>query len=198
MGGFPHAVFGRTRWRVFYRFHTAGRPWDTMISMKRSHSFQASTRHPRWPRRSCSTISIHRIASALLRRALLRSARKSRLTSSPRVFFWARFSSCSTAAVKAVSRRGGGPKGCRCPLVFELWCPRQLFLPIPAASLREECYRKLSTGGTHGKRYARYSTAVERRSFGRNIDQLVCHDASPLLHPPLERTHAETYAGEPG
>jgi hypothetical protein len=81
--------------------------------------------------------------------------------------------------------------------VFELWCPRQLFLPIPAASLREECYRKLSTGGTHGKRYARYSTAVERRSFGRNIDQLVCHDASPLLHPPLERTHAETYAGEP-
>ena len=66
--------------------------------------------------------------------------------------------------------------------MFELWCPRQLFLPIPAASLREECYRKLSTGGTHGKRYARYSTAVERRGFGRNIDQLVCHDASPLLH----------------
>ena len=66
----------------------------------------------------------------------------------------------------------------------------------PVASSRNVTENS-APGVTHGERYARYSTAVERRGFGRNIDQLVCHDASPLLHPPLERTHAGTYAGEP-
>jgi hypothetical protein len=38
------------------------------------------------------------------------------------------------------------------------------------------------------QRYFRRSIGDRQRCLGRGIDQLVGHDASPLLHPPLQRT----------
>ena len=44
--------------------------------------------------------------------------------------------------------------------------------------------KKSALGVTHGHRYFRHSIVVWQRSFGRGVDQLVGHDASP----PLQRT----------
>ena len=65
--------------------------------------------------------------------------------------------------------------------------PRQALLPVPVASWRNVT-EKSALGVTHGHRYFRHSIVVWQRSFGRGVDQLVGHDASPPLHPPLQRT----------
>ena len=46
----------------------------------------------------------------------------------------------------------------------------------------------MSSINTYGQRYFRHSIVVRERSVGRSVDQFACHDASPLLHPPLQRT----------
>ena len=64
---------------------------------------------------------------------------------------------------------------------------RRRFVPeYCACCLIEKCYRKISTWGH--QRHFRYSTGIRQRCSGRGVDQLVGHDASPLLHPPLQRT----------
>ena len=73
------------------------------------------------------------------------------------------------------------------PVTLAQHVPRQLYLPIPVASLRNVT-GKSAFGGTRGQRYFRHSIVVRQRSFGRGVDQFAGHDTSPLLHPPLQRT----------
>ena len=65
--------------------------------------------------------------------------------------------------------------------------PRQLYLPIPVASLRNVTENS-SLRATRHQRHFRYSTGIRQRCSGRGVDQLVGHNAAPLLHPALQRT----------
>ena len=69
--------------------------------------------------------------------------------------------------------------------------PRQSYLPIPVASLRNVT-EKSALGVTRHQRHFRYSTGIRQRCTGRGVDQLVGHDAAPLLHPPLQRTQVRS------
>ena len=81
-------------------------------------------------------------------------------------------------------------------------CPASTIF-ADSCCLIEKCYRKISTeksapGVTRHQRHFRYSTGIRQRCSGRGVDQLVGHDASPPLHPPLQRTRvrsAETIRG---
>ena len=60
--------------------------------------------------------------------------------------------------------------------------PRQPYLPVPVASSRNVT-EKSALGVIRRQRYFRQSTVVSQRNLGRSVDQLACHDASPLLTP---------------
>ena len=65
--------------------------------------------------------------------------------------------------------------------------PRQLFLPKPVASLRNVT-EKSALGIVPNQCHFRHSVEFRQRCFRRCVDQLVRHDAAPLLHPPLQRS----------
>ena len=65
--------------------------------------------------------------------------------------------------------------------------PRQPYLPVPVASSRNVT-EKSALRIIRRQRYFRHFIGVRQRCFGRGIDQIVGHNASPLLHPPLQRT----------
>ena len=65
--------------------------------------------------------------------------------------------------------------------------PRQAYVSVPVASLRN-VPEKSALGIIRRQRYFRHSIGVRQRCCGRAVDQLVGHDAAPLLHSPLQRT----------
>ena len=65
-------------------------------------------------------------------------------------------------------------------------CPASTILAGPVASLRIVT-GKSALGVTRHQRHFRYSTGIRQRCSRRGVDQLVGHDAAPLLHPPLQR-----------
>ena len=69
----------------------------------------------------------------------------------------------------------------------DLDVPRQAYLPVPVASSRNVT-EKSALRIIRRQRYFRHSNRVCQACFGRSVDQLVGHDASPLLHPSLQRT----------
>ena len=61
----------------------------------------------------------------------------------------------------------------------------------PVASLRNVTENS-AFGITRHQRHFRYSTGIRQRCSGRGVDQLVGHDASPLPHPPPQRTQVRS------
>ena len=63
--------------------------------------------------------------------------------------------------------------------------PRQLFLPVPVASLKN--VTEISAlGTTFNQRQFPQQMFVPRSFTGNGVDQFTRHDAPPLLHPPLQ------------
>ena len=63
--------------------------------------------------------------------------------------------------------------------------PRQLFLPVPVASLKN--VTEISAlGTTFNQRQFPQRMFVPRSFTGNGVDQFTGHDTPPLLHPPLQ------------
>ena len=63
--------------------------------------------------------------------------------------------------------------------------PRQLFLPVPVASLKN--VTEISAlGTTFNQRQFPQQMFVPRSFTGYRVDQFTGHDTPPLLHPPLQ------------